>query len=109
MNIYIPFYWFQTRKIQLGHKINIIQLHTSVLVHYTILLGIHWQHLEEGLRRHEIMARRSTNLNRNINLHLRNIYTDTYFRNNLTVLVPVEIATGQGKESMSRQVSYWAP
>jgi hypothetical protein len=50
----------------------------------------------------------STNLNKNINLHFRNIYADTYLRLNLLVLVPVQIVTVLGIESMPRQASYLA-
>ena len=119
--IYMPFYWCPTRKIQLGHKIKHNSIALFLIIHYfqmntcssfvcyAILLVKHWLNLEEGLGRHEGIARRNTNLYRNVNLHLRNIYADTYIRNKLFVLVPVEIATGQGKESMPCQASYLAP
>jgi hypothetical protein len=52
---------------------------------------------------------RQTSLAYGPDLHLRNIYADTYIRNNLFALVPVKISTVLGEESMPRQVSDLAP
>ena len=61
---------------------------------------------EEGLVLQEQRATLSTNLNKNVNVHFLDICKGTYSIRNLLVLVPVQILTILGIESMPRQTSY---
>ena len=60
---------------------------------------------EEGFILSEQRATLDTNLNKNVNVCFLDVYKGTYSVQNLLVLVPVQIFTVAGIESLQRQTS----